>query len=127
MSGVARRFIAALSALVLFGSPTVAIASSDRPLYRTVDQAAAYLQRGLDHWSGLDLRKFRSKTAFCVSASDQSGSPSQVRANRDGVPVYRSFSCVLNVTVSSGKNGTRVFQLDLTRERHGWHIASDSA
>lgn len=112
-------------AVVLVGSATVAIAAADDARYRTDDQAAHYLTHRLHRWAGLDLGQVMAKTAYCVGAAEQSGGSGGGRVNRDGVPVFRAFSCVLNVTLTSGKNGTRVFQLDLVKERTGWRATSD--
>src|SRR5205823_4333818 len=124
MLSVARRLITIVLALVLT-TATVAIAAADSGLYRTDHRAEQYLTHGLRRWAGVDLRTLRSKTAYCVGAADQSGGGLD-RLNSAGVPVYRSFSCVLNVRVESGRNGTRVFQLDLLKKRHGWRATSDS-
>jgi len=45
--------------------------------------------------------------------------------NRFEVQVFHSFSCVLTVRVASGKNGTRVFPLDLVKKHRGWRISAD--
>lgn len=120
MLATPRSLVAAVLALVLFASATVAIAATGSPLYRTEDQAAHYLTHRLHRWAGIDLDKFSSKSAYCAGAGHG-------RVNEDGVLLYRSFSCVLNVTIKHGRNGTRVFQLDLAKVRHGWRIAADRA
>ena len=123
MLAISRRVIATVVALVAAGGAPVAIAATDNALYRTHKQAERYLTRDMHRWEGIDLRKFPTKTAYCVGADRGSG---HRHVDRDGETVYHSFSCVLNVTIASGKYGTRVFQLDLVRERHSWDITSDS-
>jgi hypothetical protein len=113
-----RSLVATVLALLLFASAGVAIAATGSVLYRTQDQAAHYLTHRLHRWAGIDLDKFSSKSAYCAGAGHG-------RVNEDGVLAYRSFSCVLNVRIKPGKNGTRVFQLDLVKVRHGWRLASD--
>lgn len=124
MLHVSRLLIATVLALVLCGA-TTAVAATGNALYRTDDQAALYLAQGLRDWSGIDLRELKSKAAFCVSAAEQSGKPGLGRVNAFGIPVFRSFSCVLTVRVRNGKNGTRVFPIDLLKERRGWRATSD--
>jgi len=68
MPGIPRRVIALALALSLFGTTTSALAASGSDLYRTADQAAGFLNHDLHQWAGIDLRKFESKTAYCVSA-----------------------------------------------------------
>lgn len=122
-----RRLIVTALALVLFSNTAVVSAGTADRLYRTTDQAAYYLTHRLHYWSGIDLRRLTTKTAYCVGSADQSGKSGQSRVNQDGAPVYRSFSCVLNAMIGSGKNGTRVFQLDLVKKRRGWRIKSDES
>ena len=117
---VASRLPAIMLTSVLVAGPAGASAATGDGLYRTPNQAAHYLTHGLRQWSGIDLRNLTGKSAFCVGNGQQ-------RLSRKGVPVFRTFSCVLSVTSSNGQDGTRVFQLDVAKARQGWSITSDSA
>jgi len=112
---VSRRLTGIAVALTLLGSSTAAAASATTRLYRTDQQAQNYLVNGLKSWAHIDLRKAESKSAFCVSSTQQkSGEPERDR--------FRSFSCVFYVT---GKRGwTHVFGLHLVSTHAGWHVAA---
>jgi hypothetical protein len=112
---VSRRLIGIALALTLLGSATAAARSATSPLYRTDQQAQNYLVYGLKRWAHIDLREAASKSAFCVSTTQQkSGEPERDR--------FRSFSCVFYVTGERGR--TRVFGLHLVSTRAGWHVAA---
>jgi hypothetical protein len=112
---VSRRLIGIAVALTLLGSSSAAGASAMKRLYRTDQQAQNYLVHGLKRWAHIDLRQAESKSAFCVSSTQQkSGEPERDR--------FRSFACVFSVT--GKRDVTRVLGLHLVSTRAGWHVAA---
>jgi hypothetical protein len=88
-----------------------AMAATGQGPYRTARQAERYLEHHLASWAKVDLRRAKSKAAYCVSASAQRTGD----VARNGRA--RSFSCVLNARV--GKD--YVFGIHLVATPGGWH------
>jgi len=115
MSVVLRRLIGLSLAVVCLGGATGAFASTEGSPYRTVHEAALFLEHGLRTWSHVDLRAARSRSAFCVGAAkEKSGGSAETR--------FRSFACVLDVAFTRGR--TYAFQLHLASRRTGWRVTA---
>jgi hypothetical protein len=110
MAGVARRSLGLLLALGFLCGAGVATAATRRQLYRTDRQAELFLDHRLGSWAHVDLRKAKSKAAFCVSAVAQ-------RSDRSpGNGRSRSFSCVLDARLRK----EFVFGIHLVSTPRGW-------
>jgi hypothetical protein len=122
---MAKRCIGTVLALTLLGSAGVAGASTRSRLFRTDQQAAHYLEYGLQSWANNDLGRPDLRAAFCISGYSARPKANrrnpQRRVNGLGNPVYRTFACTLNAVVAGH---TQVFGLYLATKPGGWVVTA---
>ena len=92
--------------------------------YRTDHQAEVYLERRLHRWGGIDLRKQRFKSAFCVNGfyskrELRTGRHFPARTNLAGENIFHTFAC----TLSAADHSWGLYLVAL-RQAH-WSVSAD--
>lgn len=90
-----------LAVVLVLACALIPTAQAARLTFRSADAAGNYLEHGLSHWAGVNLRskKYKFHPAFCLPGSrsryEKTHRHFPAHTTKTGKPLYHTFACTL--------------------------------